>query len=995
MRQTIRTRRPPPREQPPPYEEAAILSNSHSHLPSPHLHSEIPTEPPPSYTLEPTHSSAVSISSDNDIDQEYHLWLTRSSALQLRDSRTQSETSTGPAQSTTSNTTNPSSGHITESADIRSSAIQEANQSEVDIPSDTPEPFISDHSSDNSSVELTELLPLPSAIPPANQGPSLQAEAPFSSNSSVVSQSHSLQSDPVSDVLPESIVLPPEDNESSSIQNSPETIEAPEALEVQEIQDLQEAFVVHETPETPEAAEVEDAPEAQVEEAPEAEFQDNIPLESTEHDSTDLTEATVPLDSAPTSTELPEPSLIDTEVDLLAEDPIPTYVSEFDNIAGLIIAPSPHTPISLTPSTPTGTTQNRADPISEPMPAPSDFNLLDLDSDPTPIVSYQPRNPTDHLAKMQASLRTQLQLDQLQLDMLMFPRSSTGSNSRISEQSISPLDPGPNFFFNNRSRELPSPPPHGLFHSPPSSPPSIRLPESPDLTSSSSGFHEASSFQLPEQALPETPLNDHRGSNQSLATSSNDHRGSHQSLESSFSFTTSYASPPLQPSNSPSSTLSRTTTNKSDKSSSKFGRLRRSSKKEEKLQLEQLKLLTNSPDLSLTVDDRVHDLGDRISCTAIYHPTGTKPVKSIYFVLIMKEKLRRGKHVLSREVALDMKNLTDDDLPADASTQDWPLNSYAQANVKYTFQFTLNFPLIEPDSGNFMPLQQRLPPSLLSPELGIDISYHIRAVVDHEFLAPAVNKVVAYTSPTLTQSTKKVQFSPSYAPPEFDSRAIASTHRRPSNEQAETVFNHIYKGSGGITFKGLLRNTQAYGVVELHILGLQKFALSAPGDSEIQINVLFFPEPEIRRITLPYIHRIQAVLQVKTFTYTANGGKSGMFTSYPEANSSGSSVKIQTIPVCDRQISKSGWTKLPNPPHLKESVVIYGASHCVQMGEIPTLEENLVDLVPTYLSAYSCREYELSISVTFNPSKVVTVNVPIAISAKKEPKTYLPFPTYD
>ena len=90
MRQTIRTRRPPPREQPPPYEEAAILSNSHSHLPSPHLHSEIPTEPPPSYTLEPTHSSAVSISSDHDIDQEYHLWLTRSSALQLRDSRTQS-----------------------------------------------------------------------------------------------------------------------------------------------------------------------------------------------------------------------------------------------------------------------------------------------------------------------------------------------------------------------------------------------------------------------------------------------------------------------------------------------------------------------------------------------------------------------------------------------------------------------------------------------------------------------------------------------------------------------------------------------------------------------------------------------------------------------------------------------------------------------------------------------------------------------------------------
>lgn len=666
-----------------------------------------------------------------------------------------------------------------------------------------------------------------------------------------------------------------------------------------------------------------------------------------------------------------------------------------------------------------------------PITSTDSENLLDLDIEP----NYQPTEQP-HFNKMQASIRAQLQLDQLQRDLMDFPRISSSQDPRF-QDPISFFDTGHPHYY-GRTRQLPTPPPPSVPQtpimqqtpmlqspvrlqspqlrdprlgptspplpsvSPPSRPPSSRQPsfQAPSLPRSQRSISNFHSEMLQSPIHP--PSQTGSQASMSRASSSQVSTSSLPTPRSVASSTSPNVLPGPSVTESPETssssvhgspgTVTRTSTNRSTGSGSKFSRARKLSKKEEKKQLEQLKILTTQPEIHITLDETNSfcDLGDTISGCARYKPTFDKPVRAVSFALIMSETVTSGKHVLTHEVPLDQHDFSSDHAP---------ICGFALANTEYEFNFVLKIPLVLHDR-ELLPLQQRLPPSYQAPDYGVDISYYIRAIVDHQNPTPPLTEAASYQSTSYTEYKYHIMLSPSYAPPEFDSRSITSQRRPSQTENRETVFTHIYKASGTILERGLLRNKVEFGIVELHVLGLQTVSLEVDSDVEdaakaspaIQINVLFFPVPGIKKVTLPYIHKMTADLHIKTFV--ASGSNGERLKSYPEAGSPGSTLKTQTVRVCDNIISKSGWLKLPTPPQLKKEVVLYGASHSIPLSSLTNAADENLNLIPTYLGCYSCREYEMTISVTFNPTRVVTLKVPVAITASNPPKTHLPFPAY-
>ncbi|KAF5111297.1 hypothetical protein DV495_002931 [Geotrichum candidum] len=289
-------------------------------------------------------------------------------------------------------------------------------------------------------------------------------------------------------------------------------------------------------------------------------------------------------------------------------------------------------------------------------------------------------------------------------------------------------------------------------------------------------------------------------------------------------------------------------------------------------------------------------------------------------------------------------------------------NLRAQLQLEQMQRDMLSFSFASPESRHG---------SIVTSELSIE--YSVRILIEHQHPSPPIVRLANYESETMTSETVGIKISPSYAPSEFDSRMATR----------ESVFTHIYKGSGTISAKGFLKTTQTFGIAELHVLGLQKFSLLSTEETTVKLSVLFFPEPNIKRVTLPYITRIVASLEIRTFISPTK-----RMENYPDADG----AQTETIPIFDEPVGDSGWTKLPTPPQLSRDVLLYGAAHTVPLKELVAHRN---ELVPSFLSCYGCREYELVVSVSFNPTKVITVRVPLAVVVQNEPKTFLPFAAYD
>jgi hypothetical protein len=732
----------------------------------------------------------------------------------------------------------------------------------------------------------------------------------------------------------------------------------------------------------------------------------------------------------------PEPLLISFDDE--PTEPVPHRPSHLTNIADLVFLPDPASESQQkVPDTPKKSTNSTS------MPIPSnnnEINLLDLDSEPVfatsptgPHYNLPPTlpHPHDHLTKMQANLRAQLQLEQMQRDMLNFsfvsPESRNGSTSGSSVH----IDPA-----STRNVLPPTPPPFNNTRL--STATSISASSFQDThrsfsTSSSAGFRASQNsntapsiysfstdsnlnlnltmpsslalanlervLSIDEQGstttLEQVPIPVDRGVNSMVIDNKPSARTSDITRASSVAtsqYDRSHVGPnshhersPMGPAfhmdrpgieRAPTSSTNLSLERAVSMTSSDSSKTRRSSnnqsfksKFKRKPKKQTVKPAPKASEIvfGLNFLKSKYDLGDSVMGKIAYRPSDDKPVRSITFVLLLTEKTIKQ----SRTVVLDTHVLRSYETPI--------LNSFAEFGQVYECDYNLKVPLLIPKShaqagGNsdlVLPLQERLPPSTVTPELSIE--YSVRVLIEHQHPSPPIAELANYESDTMTSETVSIKISPSYAPSEFDSRMATR----------ESVFKHIYKGSGTISAKGFLKTTQTFGIAELHVLGLQKFSLLSTEETEVKVSVLFFPEPEIKRVTLPYITRIAASLEIRTFISPTK-----RMESYPDAGD----AHAQTIPIFDEPIGDSGWTKLPTPPQLSRDVVLYGAAHNVPLKELVAHRN---ELVPSFLSCYGCREYELVVSVSFNPTKVITVRVPLAVVVQNEPKTFLPFAAYD
>ena len=748
----------------------------------------------------------------------------------------------------------------------------------------------------------------------------------------------------------------------------------------------------------------------------------------------------------------PEPLLI--SLDDEPAETVPHRPLNLTNIADLVFLPDPvPEPQQEIPSVPAQPTNSTSMPITS---NDNEINLLDLDSEPVIVAPPAVLNynlpptlphPHEHLTKLQANLRAQLQLEQMQRDMLSFSFASPESrHGSIGGGSVH-LDPA-----STRNILPPTPPPFNntRFSTATSVSASSQDTNRSFSMSSSTGFrtsqnsHTAPSIysfsgdsnlnlnltmpssstlgnlervlsideqrstttleqvQIPTEWNINSMIIDSAPSVRTLdttrtssaATSQYDrprvrsnsqfersHIGTsshgdrlHSVATSQFDSSTSGSIPGIEraPTSSTNHSLDRVISTTSSDSS----RTRRSSntqsfktkfKRKPKKQVVEPTPKASEIVFGLNFLKSKYDLGDSITGKIAYRPSVDKPVRSITFVLLLTEKTIKQ----SRTVVLDTHVLRSYETPI--------LNSFAEYGQVYECDYSLKVPLLIPKSHSqsgdnsdlVLPLQERLPPSTVTSELSIE--YSVRILIEHQHPSPPIVRLANYESETMTSETVGIKISPSYAPSEFDSRMATR----------ESVFTHIYKGSGTISAKGFLKTTQTFGIAELHVLGLQKFSLLSTEETTVKLSVLFFPEPNIKRVTLPYITRIVASLEIRTFISPTK-----RMENYPDADG----AQTETIPIFDEPVGDSGWTKLPTPPQLSRDVLLYGAAHTVPLKELVAHRN---ELVPSFLSCYGCREYELVVSVSFNPTKVITVRVPLAVVVQNEPKTFLPFAAYD
>lgn len=713
----------------------------------------------------------------------------------------------------------------------------------------------------------------------------------------------------------------------------------------------------------------------------------------------------------------PEDLLISLDDD---PEPAPHRPSELNFLADLIFQPDPEPQSdSLEPQQTEDQSINTAVEAS----TASTDNLLDLDTEvEQSVIQYPaspPTNSMDYMSLMQATLRAQLQLQQLQ--------SQLAAAAEMNPSLISTLPTEPMVL-------PPTPPPPPIYNFSPSSssfnlnqasPRSSISQVSPRTSVAHQSSSPASSQGISNTSYTLSPNNTGIQNQQhpspssmllptinsprhnSVTSTSRDPIGTRNDSLQSVVDRTSYSASTLGSSIRPSSIrsglspttssstgshilstsppgplsgLDRSTSTVSSSGSTVTATPSSSGTVRSKLKMKSRKKSVNSvPSKSteLVVQLRndlnyKYDLNEPITGSLIYKPAINKPIKNISCFLILSQETGKSNYSL----CLDSVLLSSDTYPV--------IGGNANTDTTYSFNFTLKVPELVPFEFR-MAQQQRAPPSFKIVEENVSISYKIVALIGHEEDPPDPAFAPVYRSPTATRKSQPIVVVPSYAAAQYDLR-----------DPRQNIVNKIYKAGASITDKGFLKAKLTLGKAELHVVGLQKYIIDNRGvpdqPQKLKLNILFFPDKNIRKVTIPFIHRITVTAQYKTYVSPSN-----WFETMPDIG-----AKTMYTPIFDSIVQKSGWARLSNPGLASSSASasssnsgpseIFGAAHYISLAR---LEDMAAELTPSFASLYVIRVYELVISVTFTPTKTVSLTVPITLVRRKTPQSFAPYDPYE
>lgn len=292
----------------------------------------------------------------------------------------------------------------------------------------------------------------------------------------------------------------------------------------------------------------------------------------------------------------------------------------------------------------------------------------------------------------------------------------------------------------------------------------------------------------------------------------------------------------------------------------------------------------------------------------------------------------------------------------------------------------------------------------------------------------------------VVQNSLSLNVQPSYTPIDFETiEREAAAFRTTSSETFGTVGANdtslfpvspyegkkVYKASTSISEGGLLRNTVKIGIAEVHIIGLQYYSIrdekpgspneendgdsvcvppspTVPNTNEgasIGLNFLYFPDPGSRNTNIPMIDSVAMILRCRQVVSLSKTP----FTSYPTSAYVSSTANVyerkQEVTIYEKSVWHSKWLKMPAPDHFSKNSKIYWTSLELPFFGIRDLQNSTkyqksiynLQIVPSYVSAYSCRDYEVDIIVKFDPMKTVKMTIPLSITSAMVPKSSFPW----
>lgn len=318
--------------------------------------------------------------------------------------------------------------------------------------------------------------------------------------------------------------------------------------------------------------------------------------------------------------------------------------------------------------------------------------------------------------------------------------------------------------------------------------------------------------------------------------------------------------------------------------------------------------LSSQGDLKFQIDSpqEHYDIGDTIKGVLHYIPTEPLPVHSIAVVLVLNELVIK-KNCVSRVVVVSSFHIRDFTIPSDM------MGSHGQV---HTFPFEIKIPEFLPIPGipNPQSLQRRLPPSYKSISQNsslpsVQISYSLKGIIDRDNFFPPDEDLPSKISDSMIEVSRPIIIYPSYSPVDPGTVGL---------EQRDAQGLKYYKGKGEISSRGVLRQSVALGMAELHVIGLQYYSMfrtiSTPQSAEesqtpeegltngsteseginevqqtstsispatppvntpvmdanvandgesINLNILFFPDPKLRNIALPGVVGVSMLLRFR------------------------------------------------------------------------------------------------------------------------------------
>lgn len=258
----------------------------------------------------------------------------------------------------------------------------------------------------------------------------------------------------------------------------------------------------------------------------------------------------------------------------------------------------------------------------------------------------------------------------------------------------------------------------------------------------------------------------------------------------------------------------------------------------------------------------------------------------------------------------------------------------------------------------------------------------------------------------------------------------------------------LYKTSSTISGGGLLRSSVKMGIAEMHVMGLQYYStheakpvpgqeqqVQGNGDNEVEnnnegseeeeedgadtnnrkvvvsvvpntnegssigLNFLFFPDPGARTTNIPIIVSVAMILRCRQVVSLSGTP----FTSYPTSAyvSSASNIyeRKQEVTVYEKTLWHSKWAKMHTPEHLSRNTKMYWTCIELPFTGISDLQKSTkyqsnsynLQVVPSYISSFSCRDYEVEIVVKFDPPKTSKTIIPLTITSAMVPKSFFPW----